>query len=155
MVRNSGGNKAKKKASKDMKPVVYLFDDIKKNDGQEYAVVKKKLGDSRYRVMTESGMDILGISCGNIRKRARVELDDLVLVSLRDYQSDKCDIVYVYNAEETKLLVKHEEVAKSFLSENNQSHRKRDSTDETPDRDGQNMNEKEQVEFDDSFFESI
>ena len=38
-----------------------------------------------------------------------VKLGDVVLVSLRDFQDDKCDIIHIYNQKEAKELVKIDE----------------------------------------------
>lgn len=51
MVKNSiGGNKVKSKARKNTQKREHLFDELKKEDDQEYAYIKKKLGNGRYDV---------------------------------------------------------------------------------------------------------
>ena len=40
---------------------------------------------------------IVAILCGKMRKRVFVNMKDIVLVSIRDFQDDKCDIIDLYD----------------------------------------------------------
>ena len=51
------------------------------------------------------GQDRLGISAGNIRKRYRIQVGDIVLLSLwTDIQDSKCSIVHKYDEYEARKL---------------------------------------------------
>ena len=57
---------------------------------QEYAKVLKSLGDSRFQLELQNLTTKLGIIRGNMRKRNWIAVGDYVLVSLRDFQDNKC-----------------------------------------------------------------
>lgn len=117
MVRNFGkggkGCKKMKNSSVDDSNRVLLFKEI----GQDYAVVKDLLGGGRCRcVFSEDHMERLCIIRGNMRKRSvhRIYKGDLVLVSLRDFQDDKADIVHLYTQDEVRMLVMYNEIESSL-----------------------------------------
>ena len=106
MVKNStGGNKAKSKARKNFNvdTTVYV-DKIEKDSEQEYAKVIKVNGGGRYAIFCEDKSQRLGIARGKINRNVRIGIDSLVLISRRDYQDDKCDILYTYKPDEIKAL---------------------------------------------------
>lgn len=77
---------------------------IWKEDGQEYAIITKVLGDSR---MECECMDNVKRTChirGKLHKRVWMSLGDVVLISTRDYQEGKGDIIHKYNNDEVQLL---------------------------------------------------
>lgn len=85
---------------------------------QEYAWVTKMLGDMR--VMVQSPVDKterIGVIRGNMRKRVWIHVGDLVLVSLRDFDPDKVDIVFKYMDSEVRLLRKYKEPIGQYASE--------------------------------------
>ena len=68
------------------------------------------LGNSRCECKCNDGRTRLGIIRGTLIKRVWIQLNDLVLVSLRDYQDDKADIIHKYNSEEEKSLRQYGEI---------------------------------------------
>ena len=68
-----------------------------KEDGQEYAQITACKGNCRFDVKCFDGTDRIAILCGTMRKREFVNMKDIVLVSLRDFQDDKCDIIQKYD----------------------------------------------------------
>lgn len=75
---------------------------------EEYAYVKKLLGNCRVHLITSSGVDAIGIIRGSLRKfskRVIIETGDIVVVSKRDYQKDKVDIVHKYNIDQVQTLI--------------------------------------------------
>lgn len=68
-----------------------------KEDGQEYAQITACKGNCRFTVMCFDGKERMAIMCGAMRKREFVNMKDIVLVSLRDFQDDKCDIIQKYD----------------------------------------------------------
>jgi translation initiation factor 1A len=81
-----------------------------KEQGQDYGVITKKFGNGRYEVVINKGeTKILGILRGSMTKQKRkhwVDIDSVVLVSLRDYQDNKVDIFHVYDKDEVRTLQK-------------------------------------------------
>ena len=64
---------------------------------EEYGLVKKLLGNCRVNLITNSGDEVVGVIRGNMRKynkRVLIEKGDIVVVSKREFQSDKVDIVH-------------------------------------------------------------
>jgi translation initiation factor 1A len=68
-----------------------------KEDGQEYAQITACKGNCRFDVKCFDGKDRIAIVCGKMRKRVFVNMKDIVLVSIRDFQDDKCDIIDLYD----------------------------------------------------------
>ncbi|QIG60206.1 hypothetical protein [Dishui Lake large algae virus 1] len=78
------------------------------DDGTYFAVVKDMLGNGRVRVLCEDGSLKIGRIRGTMRKsrgKTIIECNDLVMVSLRDFE-DKLDIMYKYTADEVAQILK-------------------------------------------------
>ena len=56
----------------------------------------------------------MGILCGAMRKRKFVNVRDIVLVSLRDFEDDKCDIIDVYDDNEVHKLKQQKEIPENI-----------------------------------------
>jgi translation initiation factor 1A len=84
---------------------------VLKDDEQEYAVAEKMLGNSRIQLKCTDGKDRLGIIRGAMKKKIWIQMGDLVLVSTRDYQDNKADIIHKYTPDEVRILKKKGEVA--------------------------------------------
>jgi initiation factor 1A len=92
-----------------------LFNQNKSNDYvldeeyEEYAYVIKILGNCRVIVISNSGSKNIGIIRGSLRKfnkRILIEKSDLVVISKREYQSGKVDIVHKFNSDQCNVLIK-------------------------------------------------
>ena len=83
----------KKKRKKKPRPIEERPLPIKE-EGQEYAIVTKMLGNGRVSLKCMDGIDRLGKIRGKMRKRVWIREGDTVLVSLREFQDDKCDITF-------------------------------------------------------------
>jgi len=95
MGKNIKGGKKQKRAKNKTVEVVRKL--LTKTHDQDYMQVTSQLGDGRVRGVLESdGRTILGIVRGSIRKRTRLKEGDYVLISFREYQTDKVDILYKY-----------------------------------------------------------
>lgn len=81
-----------------------------KTDGQEYGYIIKLLGDSRAEVFCYDGKKRIGTIRGKLKKRCWIVNGDHVLVSLRDYQDDKCDIIFKYFSSEVRNLKIYNEI---------------------------------------------
>ncbi|OQR82338.1 eukaryotic translation initiation factor 1A [Achlya hypogyna] len=75
-----------------------------KEDGQEYAQVLRMLGNGRLEAYCYDGVTRLGHIRGKMRKKVWVGAGDIVLVSLREYQDGKVDVIHKYNADEARSL---------------------------------------------------
>lgn len=81
---------------------------------EEYAFVRKILGNCRVAVLCDNGNEAIGVIRGSLRrfnKRVLIEAGDIVAVSIRDYQDNKVDIVHKYNAEQCKILINTKEIS--------------------------------------------
>ena len=101
MPNTKGGKKHKRNKNQN-------FNDSKnlrlKEPGQEYAQITKCLGNCRFNVMCFDGKERMATMCGAMRKRKFVNQSDLVLVSLRDWQDEKCDIIDNYDENLSRKL---------------------------------------------------
>lgn len=75
-----------------------------KEEGQEYGQVLRMLGNGRLEAMCFDGTKRLCHIRGKMRKKVWVAQGDIVLVSLRDFQDDKGDIILKYTPEEARNL---------------------------------------------------
>lgn len=83
---------------------------------EEYGKVSKKLGDKRMLVVLVDGQQIVAHIPGKFtKKKIWVDLDSVVLVSRREFENDKMDIIHLYDHDEVKKLVKAGEIPDSFL----------------------------------------
>eukprot|EP01084_Bolivina_argentea_P239284 402221_1 len=72
-----------------------------KESGQEYATIDKCLGNSRYSVSCYDGKSRIG--CVR-KKKYWICCGDMVLISLREFQDNKADIIHKYYPNETKQI---------------------------------------------------
>ena len=93
-IKGKGGkkNKRAKGGNADFQKRELIF----KEDGQEYGQILKMLGNGRCDVQCMDGKKRLCHVCGKMRKRVWVMVGDVVLVSLRDFQDAKGDIILKY-----------------------------------------------------------
>ncbi|RPA79012.1 nucleic acid-binding protein [Ascobolus immersus RN42] len=77
---------------------------IFKEDGQEYAQVVKMLGNGRLEAMCFDGEKRLAHIRGKLRKKVWINQGDIILLSLRDYQDEKGDVILKYTADEARNL---------------------------------------------------
>lgn len=70
----------------------------------EYAQVLRMLGNGRLEAQCFDGKVRLGHIRGKMRKKVWVSQGDIVLVALRDFQDDKCDIIAKFSADEARQL---------------------------------------------------
>ena len=80
-------------------------------DGQCYAYVSESNGDGRYSVYCSDQSVRLAVLRGKLWKRCWIRRHDMILVTLRDYQDGKCDIVHKYSGDEVMRLINVGEIA--------------------------------------------
>ncbi|PVU99497.1 hypothetical protein BB559_000666 [Furculomyces boomerangus] len=81
-----------------------------KEEGQDYAQVIKMLGSGRLEALSFDGVKRLAHIRGKMRKKVWVNQGDIVLISLRDFQDEKADVILKYNADEARLLKQYGEL---------------------------------------------
>ena len=104
--QHKGATKRNKRRQKQPRTRELVYAD----DGQFYAVVTKMLGNGRCNVKCSNGLEAIGVIRGKMKFRAWVHVDDLVLVSGRDFQDTKVDIIHVYPSEHVRTIVEHENI---------------------------------------------
>jgi translation initiation factor 1A len=99
---------------------------------EEYALSKKLLGNCRVSLITNSGDEVIGIIRGNMRKfnkRVLIEVGDIVIVSKRDFQTNKVDIVHKFNLEQTQLLINNKQLSDVLINQYYKNSNKSDKSD--------------------------
>jgi len=114
-MKNKGGNQAKKKGRKNLQRKTYSLDDLVKGPGEDYAYVQDKFGDGRFRVICYDKVTRLGIVRGKIKNSCRMLRGSLALVSIREYEDTKCDIMYEYQPDDIDKLLKNNIISESFI----------------------------------------
>jgi len=75
-----------------------------KEDGQEYAQVIRMLGNGRLEARCFDGTSRLAHIRGKLRKKVWVNTGDIILLSLREFQDGKGDVIMKYSADEARSL---------------------------------------------------
>ena len=104
------------------------------SDFEEYALSKKLLGNCRVSLLTNGGDEVIGIIRGNMRKfnkRVLIEVGDIVIVSKRDFQTNKVDIVHKCNLEQTQQLINNKELSDILINQYYKNSHKSDKCDDT------------------------
>ena len=70
----------------------------------EYAQVLKMLGNGRLEALCFDGEKRLAHIRGKLRKKVWINQGDIILLSLRDYQDEKGDVILKYSADEARSL---------------------------------------------------
>jgi len=84
---------------------------IIKEEQETYGQVLNALGNNRLMVKCFSdGIDRVCTIRGSMRKKIWINKNDIVLVSLRDFQDDKADIIHKYDESDVKKLKKMNEI---------------------------------------------
>ena len=92
---------------------------LQKEPGQEYAFVVNVLGNCRFELLCYDETIRLGCLRGKMRKRVWVNKNDCVLVGLRDFQDEKCDIIQKYTETQLQFLIKKKELKSEFVHNGN------------------------------------
>ena len=71
---------------------------------EEYAQVVKMLGNGRLEALCFDGEKRLAHIRGKLRKKVWINQGDIILLSLRDYQDEKGDVILKYSADEARSL---------------------------------------------------
>ena len=110
MPKKKGGKKKGKGSQTTEKRPITL-----KGDMEEYAKITKTLGNRRMTVVLPDTSEIMALIPGRFRKRCWMSIGDVVLISRRNFQDTKVDIVHKYNSDEHRKLFKEGEIPAFFL----------------------------------------
>lgn len=128
MPKNKGkGGKKKRRGKSDANFVVR---ELIEKDGpsQEYAQVIKLLGNGRLeakcfkknfkneKFVDFSSKNRICLIRGSMRKRIWIASNDLVLISLREFDDDKGDVIHKYEENEAKKLMRRGEIPNIVLN---------------------------------------
>ena len=108
-----GGNKRKK----GKKPLQDTREFRFKEECEEYARIIKLLGDGRFQCTCSDGVDRIAHLRHKMWKKVWLKCGDVVLISLRDYEPEKCDIIDKYTEKEIAKLLKNGEIKENLLGE--------------------------------------
>uniref|UniRef100_A0A6C0IYB3 S1-like domain-containing protein n=1 Tax=viral metagenome TaxID=1070528 RepID=A0A6C0IYB3_9ZZZZ len=115
MVKNThGGNKHKKFARKRDNTGRNDIVSLKKTEEQEYGYITKILGNCRFNILCYDKKERIGHVRGKLRKRTFFEQGDFILVSLRDFQDNLCDMIQKYTYDQVNILINNNEVKECF-----------------------------------------
>jgi translation initiation factor 1A len=126
MPRNTRGGKTKHQKR------IVLDDNeeiVTKKQGQEYAQVSKMSGNGRLIAHCFDGKDRLCHIRGTMRKKIWVCQGDLVLVDIRDFQTDKADVIKKYSDTERRKLQKMGQIPSNIDFDDGGSTSKQDTND--------------------------
>ncbi|UZJ52856.1 hypothetical protein CBS101457_002176 [Exobasidium rhododendri] len=84
-----------------------------KEEGQQYAQVLKMLGNGRLEAQCFDGEKRLAHIRGKLRKKVWINTGDIILLSLRDFQDEKADVIQKYTADEARSLKQYGELPES------------------------------------------
>lgn len=114
MPKGKKGGKNKKRAKKNRGPQLKR-ELIFKEEGQDYAQVIKMLGNGRLEAKCSDGKQRLCHIRGKFRKRVWINVDDIILLGLRDFEDDKADVIHKYTPDEARTLRAYEELPSGWL----------------------------------------
>ena len=102
MPKNKGGKHFKKRR-KDMDSKMIYKDT--KNGGQLYGLVKKKYGNGRAQILCDDGTTRLGSLRGTLRRRCRLEENDIIIICPFEFQDNKGTIIHKYSDNHRLVLM--------------------------------------------------
>lgn len=85
-----------------------------KNEGEEYAQIIRLVGDSRLDVQCADGVKRVAHIRGTMRKKVFMNMGDIVLVAIREFEPEKCDVILKYTEDEVRKLKRSEEIPENF-----------------------------------------
>ena len=117
--KQGGKNYKKQKHKTDVTPDRPLNE---KTEGQEYASVTKLLGNSKvyanfFDTKIKGEREIMCILRPGLKKKKQfARLGSIILISLRDFENNKADVIYVYNDDEVHRMKRKNILNESFIN---------------------------------------
>jgi translation initiation factor 1A len=89
-------------------------------EDQEYGLVTQLLGNGRTRITYIKdgiGHNVLGIICGRLRRKKKwVISGNIVIISLREFEREKVDIIHVYTEQDMNELKRKNVIDNKLLN---------------------------------------
>lgn len=99
MIGKGGKNRRRGKSGESTKRELVF-----KEFGQEYGQITKMLGHGHLEVQCFDGVKRIGHIRGKMRKRVWMNVGDIILISAREFQDDRGDILMKYTSDEARSL---------------------------------------------------
>jgi translation initiation factor 1A len=112
MAKKNQGGKKKKRGKNQQNESKKL--DILRGDDTQYAKVLERKGGSLLSVRLLSGETVMGVIRGKMRRRVWMNINDIILVGIREFQDNKVDILHKYPEEHIRQLVEMGEIPDFF-----------------------------------------
>ena len=144
MPKNKTGGSKHKKAKNYVQNTSIRY---KEND-EQYGKVVRILGNCRFNVLCSDGLERLSIMRGKFKKRKYINLHDIVLLEVWEFQDSKASIIDVYTDDNVKKLMKTSDFPKIFVEIEDSSDNNEYCTFDIVDSD-YNINEKDEEEEED------
>ncbi len=106
MPKKKKGRRNNDNKEQQSRPLIYAEYD------QVYGKALRLLGDARCDVYCFDGKTRMCKIRGKMRKREWIRVGDIVLVSKREFQDEKGDIIHLYTKPETRNLQLYDEIPK-------------------------------------------
>ena len=110
-------SKSKKNSSRRSSGIIEKRELILKEDMEEYAKIMKALGDRKLNVILCDGTEMIAVIPGKFRKRCWMSAGDIILVSRREFQDNKLDVLHKYNDDEKQKLRRMNEIPSFFMTQ--------------------------------------
>ena len=121
MPKNKGaGGKKFKKIKHNLESETKILDLPAEDQDQTFGLVTRLLGNGRVNITyVKDGMghNVLGIICGRLRRRKKwVIVGGIVIISIREYEKEKVDIIHVYSEHDINELKRKKLVDNKLLN---------------------------------------
>jgi translation initiation factor 1A len=106
MVKNTQGGSSHKKFARKFNTGGIKNNKLRvsEDEGEIYGLVIKMLGNNMFHCHCMDGIIRLGHIRGKFKRRVWINPGDTVLISLREFEDDKADVIHKYSPEEAELL---------------------------------------------------
>ena len=94
-----------------------IRDLVFKEEGQEYAQVTRMLGNGRLEAYCFDGKTRQCHIRGQMQRKVWINVNDVILISLREYEENKGDVIKKYNSDEVHQLKKYKEIPERLQTE--------------------------------------
>jgi len=88
---------------------------VVKEKFQQYGKVLELLGDGRLKAVCEDNQVRICTIRGKLKNKVWIRKDDIILVSLRDFDEKKGDVIHKYDEKQIKQLLSLRELDKEKL----------------------------------------
>merc|ERR1711998_794001 len=78
---------------------------FKENDNQIYAKVLSFLGNCRLKAYCSDGKIRICLIRGKLKKKIWIYINDIILISLRDFEDTKADIIHKFDEDQISYLI--------------------------------------------------